>query len=156
VQKDMDAELEDELRRVAEQLDPVPPRALESAVEGFTWRTIDADLAELAFDSSADSAGAAALVRGAAEPRSLTFRASDLSIDLEITCGPGACALVGQLVPAQPATLQIRHKDGTVTVEADELGRFSAQPLPAGPLSLRCRCGTGTARPTVVTDWISI
>jgi hypothetical protein len=151
-----DAELEDELRRVADRLDPVPPGVLASAVAGFAWRTIDAELAELEFDSLAAAGGGAALVRGTRQPRSLSFRAQGLSIDLEITGPPDSCALVGQLTPAQAATLEIRHRNGAVSSEADELGRFSARPLPAGPLSLRCRFGTGAGQRAVVTDWISI
>lgn len=151
-----DAVLEEELRRIASHLDPVPPDAVERAIDGFTWRTIGADLAELAFDSLADMDAGGALVRGAWEPRSLTFRAGDLSIELEVSGTRGSFSLIGQLVPAQAATLQVRHKAGVVTIEADELGRFSTQQVPAGPLSLRCLPGPGAARPTVITDWISI
>jgi hypothetical protein len=149
-----DADLEAELRRLADSFDPVPPEAVNRAVGSLTWRTIDADLAELSFDSLVDAGGA--LVRGTGQPRSLTFRAGDRSMELEVTCERGSCALVGQLLPPGPAILRVRHSDGAVSIEADELGRFSAESLPAGPLSVHWQPRIGAGQPAVVTDWISI
>jgi hypothetical protein len=45
---------------------------------------------------------------------------------------------------------------GVITVEADELGRFSADALPSGQLSLRCRLGTNADRPQVTTGWVTL
>jgi hypothetical protein len=149
-----DADLEAELRHLADSLDPVPPEAISRAVQSLTWRTIDAELAELSFDSLVDDGGA--LVRGTGQPRSLTFRAGDRSIELEVTCERGTCTVVGQLLPPGPAILRVRHSAGIVSIEADELGRFSAQALPTGPLSVQWQPRIGAARPAVVTDWISI
>ena len=50
----------------------------------------------------------------------------------------------------------IRGPEDTVTVEADELGRFRSGPLPHGPASLRLRPPSGAAGPQIVTDWISL
>jgi hypothetical protein len=44
-------------------------------------------------------------------------------------------------------------------VQADELGRFVADEIPAGSISIRCRLGDGSSdeeAPPVVTGWISI
>lgn len=150
-----DTDLEAELRRVVAQIDPVPPALLAAAMGAFAWRTIDADLAELVFDSVVDH-DEAALVRGAQQGRMLSFRASGLSIDVEVTGTGGARSLVGQLEPPQRASVDVRHGDEVVTVEADELGRFSAGPLPGGPVSLRCRPEAEPAQPPVVTDWVAI
>jgi hypothetical protein len=79
-----------------------------------------------------------------------------MTIDLEVTSTSTSCGLVGQLVPPQQASVEIRTGTDVITVEADELGRFSAGPVPKGPLSLRCaaaRAGPGTA---VVTEWVPI
>ncbi len=148
-----DAELEEELRHVVDQIEPVPAGLLEAAVGAFAWRTIDADLAELVFDSLADH-DEAALVRGTG--RMLSFRASSLTIDVEVTGTGASRMLIGQLEPRQPASLDIRHADNVDTVEVDELGRFSAGPVSPGPISLRCRLGAETDRPPVVTDWVAI
>jgi hypothetical protein len=146
-----DAELEDELRQAAARFDPVPREVLERAVAAFTWRTIDDDLAELVFDSLIDRDGAA-LVRGRHEPRLLTFQGGAMSIEVEITRTRVSCRLIGQLIPPRPATVEIRHRDGTNTIDADDLGRFTTEVLAVGPISLRCR----TDEACVVTDWVSI
>jgi hypothetical protein len=147
------ADLERELREAAERLDPVPAHLSQWAVEAFTWRTIDAELAELVFDSHA--ASEPALVRGAEQPRLLTFRAGDLSIEVEIAGAGDPRQLVGQLVPAQPAEIDVETRPGEQrsTVAVDELGRFLVTP-PAdpGPLRLRCRAAGDRA---VVTDWFA-
>src|SRR5216684_8898574 len=63
-----DTELEEELRRAAARFDPVPGELLRAAASVFTWRTIDAELAELVFDSLVDH-DEVSLVRGPAERR---------------------------------------------------------------------------------------
>jgi hypothetical protein len=137
---DEDSALEDQLRRAADLLDPVPPSALQAALAAFTYRTVDAELAELTFDSLAESAP----VRGGEQPRFLTFRTGSRTIEIEITGPPRR--IVGRLSPPEPAGVEIRHPAGTSAVTADALGRFNA-PLPgSGPFSLRCG--------GVVTDWV--
>lgn len=146
-----DSELEYKLGRAIARFDPVPAEALENAVEGLAWRTIDADLAELIDDSIADYTDAP-LVRGIQEPVTFTFQGGGLTIEIEVTRTGRSCRLVGQLVPPQAAVVEIRHRDGRVAVDADDLGRFITESLPPGPLSLRCR----TPGTPVVTDWVVI
>src|SRR5216684_1917643 len=78
-----DTELEEELRRVAALVDPVPSVLLRAAVEAFAWRTIDDDLAELVFDSLVDHE--ATLVRGSQDRRLLSFHTGDVCIEIEVT-----------------------------------------------------------------------
>jgi hypothetical protein len=96
----------------------------------------------------------ASAVRGAPEWRQLTFRASGLTIELEITGSGDHGRLTGQLIPRQPAVVGIRHGDGVITVEADALGRFIADGVPLGQISLRCRLGNDQS--PVVTGWITL
>ena len=98
----------------------------------------------------------AAAVRGGPEWRQLSFRASGLTIELEITASGEYRRLMGQLVPRQSAVVGIRHAHGVITVEADSLGRFSADEVPFGQISLRCRLGTQQDQSPVVTGWISL
>jgi hypothetical protein len=155
--------LEEELRALAARFEPVPDRLVQAAVDAYAWRTVDADLAELVFDSLADTKEAA-LVRGGQGERLLSFQASSLTIEIEVTAAGAARRLIGQLVPPQRADVQIRHRDEVVTIATDELGRFIADSLPAGPVSLRCAppagapgaAGPGQIQPTVVTDWVPI
>jgi hypothetical protein len=88
------------------------------------------------------------------EWRQLSFRASGLTIELEITGGGDYRRLMGQLIPRQSAGVDIRHGHGVTTVEADTLGRFSAEDIPSGQISLRCRLGSDQA--PIVTGWISL
>ena len=50
--------------------------------------------------------------------------------------------------------MDIRHGQGVTTVEADTLGRFSAEEVPSGQISLRCPVGPDQA--PIVTGWISL
>jgi hypothetical protein len=145
-----------ELRAVIAEADPVPPEVLRSGLESFTWRTIDADLAALAYDSASEHPAAAA-VRGSEGPRLLTFEAPGLTVEVEVTVVGAHRRLIGQLVPAQQALVTVRHRQGsTVTVEADELGRFRADDLSAGISSLQCHLAGTEEGDSVVTDWISL
>jgi hypothetical protein len=156
-----DVALEEELRVLAARFEPVPDRLVQAAVDAYAWRTVDADLAELVFDSLADSQEAA-LVRGGEGERLLSFQASSLTIEIEVTAAGAVRRLIGQLVPPQRADVEIRRQDDVVTIATDELGRFIADSLPPGPVSLRCvppagaPGAAGQITPPVVTDWVPI
>jgi hypothetical protein len=164
-----DDELEQELRQAERLLDPVPARLLRGAVDIFSWRTIDAELAALTFDSA--DASSAAAVRGsggagtvesvgtagaagsgvAGLPRLLTFDAGEVSIELELAGSAAERAITGQLVPAQPAEVELRLGDQRLTTTADALGRFEVIARGSGPISLRFRL----ADSEIVTEWVS-
>jgi hypothetical protein len=149
-----DEALLEELRGAARRFDPPPPPVLEAARASLTWRTVDAELAALRFDSVVDQA--LATVRSAEGPRLLTFAAPGLDIEVEVSpIGPRR-QLVGQLVPAQAARIDVRHAGGVTTVQADQLGRFGVEAISAGPVSLRCHLATEPPTPPVVTEWISL
>jgi hypothetical protein len=140
-------ELEQQLREAAAALDPPAPHLIDRAEAAFSWRTIDSELAELAYDSLAQERQ---LVRGGDQPRVLTFRTETLSIELELT----GDRLVGALVPAQQTEVTLQHSDGReVSFHADQHGRFTAATR-GGPLRLRCH--PAGARQAVVTDWFSM
>ena len=147
-----DDQLTDELRRLASRLDPVPPELLDAAAGAFAWRDIDAELAELVFDSLLDT-DEASLVRGAPERRLVSFTGGGLTIDVEVTSDGPERTVMGQIVPPQRGVVDIRRRQETVSIEADELGRFRSGPLPPGPLSLRLRPAGGAP---VVTDWLAL
>lgn|SRR5487761_259954 len=150
-----DDELEQELRQLAAHLDPVPPELLRAAEEAFSWRDIDTELAELVFDSLLD-ANQATLVRSSAGQRLISFKAPGLTIDVEVTSTESGREVMGQIIPPQRATVEIRHQSGIVIADADELGRFRSDSLQAGPMSLRLRPAADAARAAIVTDWLSI
>lgn len=136
-----------ELRRLTEFLDPVPAEAVAAARSAIAWRTMDAELAELTADTSVDSQLAG--VRSATAPTILTFDAPDLTVEVEVLEDARGRRLLGQLVPPGPGEVEVRHGGGSSAVAADEMGRFSAQSISSGPVSLRCQMGTRV----VETDW---
>jgi hypothetical protein len=145
---DMDEyfDLEDELRGIADLLDPVPPQLLDDAMQAFTLRTLDAELALLEFDSWDEEP--ATRVRGPG-PRMLTFRAAGVMVELEVAAG----RLVGRVLPGEATDIGVQRRDGEHRVRADALGRFTADGLPPGPLRLRVVPSGGGP---VVTSWIRI
>ena len=147
-----DDELAEELRRLAARLDPVPPELLTAAAGAFAWRDIDAELAELVFDSLFD-VDEATQVRGSPERRLVSFTGGGVTLDIEVTTTGPARTIMGQIVPPQRGAVDVRRQQETITIEADELGRFRSGPLPPGPLSLRLRPAEGTP---VVTDWLAL
>lgn len=152
-----DDQLEDELRRLAARLEPVPAELIASAVGAYHLRGIDVELAELVFDSLLDE-DATTLVRGGTE-RLVTFRRGDLTIDVEVTGSGPTRDLTGQVEPPRAAVVNIRHRAGEASTEADELGRFRAEGLPPGPMRLQIRLSgpdRALGRPLVATDWITI
>lgn len=144
-----------ELREIAGRADPLPAHVVDAARAALTWRTVDAELAELSYDSDVDTRELAG-VRGTGGSRALTFEGRDVLVEVEVGTAGASRRLVGQLVPEQAARIEIRHAGGTVTVDADRVGRFAADNLASGPTSLRCHLGTGAGARIVNTDWLTI
>lgn len=138
-----DAALLDELAALLRARHEPPPEALHAAREIYTWRTVDAEIAALTYDSVLDDAPAA--TRSGAQPRILTFEADGLTIEVELDATSRGRRLLGQLVPPQAAELELRS-EGTVvgTAAADALGRFALD-LPAvrRRVVMRCRLAGG-------------
>jgi hypothetical protein len=130
---DSDPRLTRALGRTLALADPVPPLVLAAARAIWSWRTIDAELAELAYDSALDRAGPA-LVRSGDGERTLTFEsADDPSLAIEVgVLRLETCRVVGQIVPPQPAHGTIRHAGGEAAIAVDELGRFVVEDVPRG------------------------
>jgi len=146
---------DDMLRELTEagRLEAVPIEVVAAAKSAYARRTMDAELAELAYDSDVAEDAMAGL-RGATTdaPRALTFEAARLTVELEVVESGGGRRLLGQLVPPQAGRVEVRHPAGTIAVDADEVGRFTLSGLGSGPVSLRCHAhGAGGI---VETDWV--
>lgn len=148
-----DDRLVEQLRALAQQVDPPPALVTEFARAALGWRDVDAELAELAYDSAADTALEDAVRGTGYAPRLLTFDAEGITVEVEVAERDGQRRVVGQVVPMQPVVIELRHGGGTTVAEIDELGRFAAEGLQAGPVSLRCRLQDGRI---VHTDWAAI
>ena len=129
--------------------DPVPERVLAGARGAFTWRTIDAELAELVFDSATELTG----VRGGAEDtaRQVTFQAPGVEIEVMVIDN-GNRRIVGQLVPPAEVTVQLTSGDAVRETTTDQLGRFTFQDVEPGPVRLSVLGDDG--RHLVHTEWV--
>jgi hypothetical protein len=145
-----------ELRALGRLVDPVPERVVFAAKASLSWLTVDAELAELTYDSALDERRLE-VVRGHGGARMLTFEAPQLTIEIQVSDAGSERRLVGQLVPAQPAAvLLVRHSGGTTEATTDPDGRFRIEPVPAGPIALSCRLGEDPEPATVQTEWVTL
>jgi hypothetical protein len=145
-----DEELLAVLRQALAERQAVPPEFVEAAKNAFAWHNIDAELAELTYDSSRDAEPAPSTRAETASIRALTFTSAHLTIELEVTHD----SLLGQIVPAQPGTIKVQLRDGAeTTVPADEIGRFTIRPMPTGTFRLQCRT---SADADALTGWITL
>lgn len=140
-----------ELRSVFDAVDPVPPEVSSVAYAAMTFRTLDAELGRLVWDSAEmTSAG----VRDAEGPgRLVTFESGSLTIEVQVSGSGTERHLLGQLVPPGPARVIIQSPARSIEVDADDLGRFSASHVRAGPVRLKMRRAAG---PETVTSWLMI
>jgi len=129
----------------------VPAWFVETGKNAFAWHNIDAELAQLTYDSNEDRREAAAAMRSeTASIRALTFTSAHLTVELEVT----GHSLLGQIIPPRSGTLEIHTRAGQISsAEVDEIGCFAVDPIPASPFRLRCHTADGT---DVLTGWITI
>jgi hypothetical protein len=138
------------LQQAVHDRQAVPPGFVEAGKNAFAWHNIDAELAELTYDSARASDHALSMRAESATIRALTFSSAHLTIELEVA----ADSLVGQVIPAKPATITVQPSTGAETLlPADEIGCFSIHPIPPVPFRLRCQTETGV---DVLTGWITM
>src|SRR5260370_9263283 len=127
-----------------------PAWFIETGRNAFAWHNIDAELAQLTYDSSVDRREAAVMRSETASIRALTFTSAHLSLELEVTEN----SLLGQIIPPRAGTLEIHTRAGEIsTTEVAEIGCFAVDPIPDSPFRLRCRAADGT---DVLTGWITL
>jgi hypothetical protein len=129
----------------------VPEWFVETGKNAYAWHNIDAELAQLTYDSDSDTgrSRAAAVRSEAASIRALTFTSARLSIELEV----GEGSLIGQIIPPRAGTLEVHTTAGVTSSPVDEIGCFAVAPIPNSPFRLRCRTEDGA---DVLTGWITL
>ncbi len=132
----------------------VPHDFVQAGRAAYSWRTIDAELAALAYDSaSSEAAKEDDLVPAGtrAQPavlRALTFISARLTVELQL----GTDGLLGQIVPPAAGELQIQLATGTAaTAPIDSVGWFVVRPTPTAPFRLRLH----TDGADVLTGWVT-
>jgi hypothetical protein len=127
--------------------DAVPDAFVEAGKGAFAWRQIDAELAQLTYDSATDRV--AAVRSETASVRALRFTSANLSMELEVS----EDSLFGQVMPPRAGTLEAQTSAGATTeTTVDEIGCFAVEPIPASPFRLRFRAD-GTE---VLTGWVTL
>jgi hypothetical protein len=126
----------------------VPDAFIEMGKGAYAWHHIDAELAQLTYDSRT---GRTAAVRSeVASVRALRFTSAHLSIDLEVI----EDCLLGQVIPPRAGTLEAQTGAGASTeTTVDEIGCFAVDPIPASPFRLRFQAADGT---DVLTVWVTL
>ena len=145
-----------ELRRLATEVDGTPDEVTSYAKAALGWRRIDAELAELLSDSALEPESPALTREDVAHARRVTFRASDLEIDLEIQHRDSGIVLMGQLAPPARAEIEVQRDDtpAILSTEADALGRFRVELTDGGRVRLRVR--REPPAPPIETSWIDV
>lgn len=144
-------EVVDALRRAVAEEDPPPDHVVALAKAVYSMRSLDAELAQLVFDSAVDEELVG--VRGGGG-RQLTFRTVSLTIELDVSPNDGR--VVGLVAPGRGAEVELRHHRGTATTTADDLGRFTISEELRGPISIRCRVDTPGGPVTAQTEWTTV
>lgn len=132
-----DDELMAELAAAVAEEAEVSDRRRAAARAAFTWRTIDAELAELLHDSALDAGAAVRSGSGAEGPRMLSFRRAAVTVEVEVD----GTTVLGEVIDehdgdAAPATITLQRPGADDRVaEADASGFFRFEDV--GPGSVR-------------------
>ncbi len=146
----------DALRAALTTTDAVPDEVVAAAKASFTWRTIDAELAELSYDSLL--AGELAGTRGGAETRTLSFEFGAVGIEIEVETDGPSRRLVGQIAPGVPESIEVHHVAGgeALVIAPDRHGRFSVDGVERGAVRLLLRFVAGEGPAMLLTEWVTI
>lgn len=126
-----DKRLLDLLGEAMAATEPIPASLADDARAVFTWRTIDAELLALGFDSAVDELTG---VRSAsATARLLRFTADEVEIEVDVVDAD----LEGVITGADVSGVRLERPDGSTTAAVvDEHGRFRFEDVESGPLRL--------------------
>jgi hypothetical protein len=129
----------------------VPHHFVTMAKDLYAWHNLDAELAELTYDSALEASPALTLTRAEPAPlRSFTFAGAQLTIELEVTQEK----LVGQIIPPQSGQVELQLTSGPGrAAPIDEVGRFVIRPIPTRSFRLLCQTADGAR---VLTDWVAL
>ena len=155
---DRSEDLLDALRDALRLTDAVPAEVVSAAKESFTWRTIDAELAALSYDSVLT--GELAGTRGQVDTRTVSFEFGALTVEIEVEDAPSGagCRLVGQVAPRVPESVELHHVEATeaTVAQPDQFGRFTFDSVERGPVRLLLRFAPAEGPAMLLTEWVTI
>jgi hypothetical protein len=131
-----DEVLLDDVRQLFEALDPAPSQLGDRIRLTLALRDLAAELAH--FVDPVEEIALAA--RGTEQSRIVTFDSDSLTIMIRIDANTDGTARVdGWLAPPHPRPVEMKLTDSSITVTADELGRFVFHSVPRGTARLIVR-----------------
>lgn len=141
-----DDQLLAELREAVAEADLVTDRQREAARAAFTWRTVDAELAELLHDSALE----ATAVRGADDAaRTLSFVSGPITLEVEID----GDTVMGQVVgKAAESVLLQRSIADDYPLPVDPAGFFRIEGVAPGPVRFVVQAGDWM----LTSPWVAI
>jgi hypothetical protein len=145
-----DGVLLDQVRAAMTSTADVPRAVYEAGYAAYSWRTVDAELAAIAYDSATELALSGTRSESPATVRAMTFTADGgLTIEIEI----GTREILGQVQPADVPTIDVEERDGSrFSYPVDAVGGFVISPLPSYPFRMVLRIGASS----VVTGWVTL
>jgi hypothetical protein len=159
-----DEVLLDDIREVFEAFDPVPSHLPDRIRLALAFRDLEAELARIT--GPAEELALAA--RGTEQSRIVTFDSDSLTIMIRVDANPDGTARVdGWLAPPHPRPVEMKMTDSSITVTADQLGRFVFHSVPRGTARLivrpqeidaasECRDGESGATMLVITPALTL
>jgi hypothetical protein len=130
---DFDFEILDGIRAMFERVDPMPAGLPERVRFSLAMRGLETEVARLASEEDPRLVGA----RGTGQSRTVTFDSASLSVIIRIEENKnGSVRVDGWLAPAQPRKIEMQTPAQTLSVSADEQGRFAFTEVPRGTARL--------------------
>jgi hypothetical protein len=130
-------------------MESVPEVVRQGALRAFDLRVPGAELADLVYDPLVDS-GAPLPPTG---ERVLHFTTEDDSAVVRVSQTPNGIRLTLALVPAVPASVELRNTNDSWQLTTNDVGRLCVDSVPSGLVSLVIR--REGARP-IQTSWVRI
>ncbi len=113
---------------------------------------LEDQLAHLVYDSETPASQSDGVRSSGRCSRQLTFESTEIALEVELD--NDARELTCQVVPPQPASLELRHAGGSIALGQDPFGVFYAPAVPAGNISLRCVLLGSSGDHGVVSSWV--
>jgi hypothetical protein len=147
-----DVRVLERMARLYDRVDPVPSGLVDKITFGLTLEALHAEVAQL------QRAAALSGVRGDGDTetaQTITFTSAHLTTLITISSlSPERVRLDGWVVPGEGVTVELRRRDGSVTVECDQDGRFVFPDVARGVAQFVLRPGTSGA--PVVTPSVEL
>jgi hypothetical protein len=146
-----DVQVLEEVARVFEQVDPVPPDLVDRVKFSLALDEMYSEVARIT-RMSVDALAVRSEPTSEVRTETLTFSADELTVMVSISRGGRTGLRIdGWVAPPAPTTVQLRLQDETRELVTDESGRFVLEGIPDGFAQMTFRPVSDEGRGSVVT-----